>query len=122
MITPATGRGRIYGSLKHRSIVALFTDFFDPYLSSELCSYILLLRRKHRVICCVLTHPDMEELGYSPSRSLRAATTASVIRESLDNKSLILRELRHAGVDIVDTAPEKLNGAVLSAYIRARWH
>jgi uncharacterized protein (DUF58 family) len=110
-----------FSALKNRSIVLLFTDFFDAYLSQELYSYILLLRKKHRVICCVLTHPGMESLGYSPGKSVRDVTTAAVIRENLDNRRMILQELRRSGVDIVDTAPEELGGAVLSAYAKARW-
>jgi uncharacterized protein (DUF58 family) len=112
---------QIYSSLQNRSIVVIFTDFFDPYLSAELYAHILLLRRRHRVICCVLTHPDMERLGFCQSGTLAGATEAAVIRENIDNRNAILRELRRCGTDIVDTAPEKLNGAVLSAYIRARW-
>jgi uncharacterized protein (DUF58 family) len=110
-----------YLSLKNRSIVVIFTDFFDPYLSADLYAHILLMRRRHRVICCVLTHPDMERQGFRTVRSLGEATEAAVIRENIDNRNTILRELRRCGIDIVDTAPEKLNGAVLSAYIRARW-
>jgi uncharacterized protein (DUF58 family) len=111
----------MYATLKNRSIVLLFTDFFDAYLSQELCAHILLLRKKHRVICCVLTHPEMGRLGYAKATSVRDATTAAVLRENLDNRNLIVRELRRSGVDIVDTAPEELGDAVLSAYVKARW-
>jgi uncharacterized protein (DUF58 family) len=110
-----------FSALKNRSIVLLFTDFFDAYLSRELYAHILLLRKKHRVVCCVLTHPEMERLGNAADASVRGATTAAVIRESIDNRKTILEELRRSGVDIVDTAPEELGGAVLSAYTKARW-
>ena len=110
-----------FGTIRNRSIVLLFTDFFDAYLSQELYAYILLLRKKHRVVCCVLTHPEMERLGGAAATSVRGATTAAVIRENIDNRKMILHELRRSGVDIVDTAPEELGGAVLTAYAKARW-
>lgn len=111
----------VYGRLRQRSILIVFTDFFDSYLSSELSAHIRLLRKRHRVICCSLSHPGMVALATAQARTLREAMVSAVVRENLDNRAVILKGLRQAHVDIVEAEPEELNGAVLSAYLHARW-
>ena len=110
----------VYGRLRQRSIVIVFTDFFDSYLSSELSANIRLLRKRHRVICCSLSHPAMTELATAQASTLREAMISAVARENLDDRAVILKGLRQAHVDIVEAEPEELNGAVLSAYLHAR--
>jgi uncharacterized protein (DUF58 family) len=111
----------VRANLKNRCIIVLFTDFIDPYLSSEVISYIKLLKRKHRMICCALGHNDIQEIGFRQTDSLAEAMYASVVRESLDNRRQILVDLARNGVDIIDVPPDRVSGAVLTGYARARW-
>jgi uncharacterized protein (DUF58 family) len=111
----------LQANLKQRCIIILYTDFIDPYLSSELVNSIKVLKRKHRIICCAMGHADMKEIGYQESESLAQATYAAVVRESLDNRRQILSNLTRSGVDIIDVSPDKLCGAVLNRYALARW-
>ncbi|MBN1760337.1 MAG: DUF58 domain-containing protein [Chitinispirillaceae bacterium] len=107
--------------VKTRSIIVLYTDFIDPYLSGELAHHIRLLNRQHRVICCAMGFHDLRNVGYRPSDTINDAVLAAVARESIDNRKKILGDLLRAGVDVVDVLPEKLSAAVLNSYIQARW-
>jgi uncharacterized protein (DUF58 family) len=108
-------------TVKQRCIIILFTDFIDRFLSSEMSTYIKLLKRKHRIICCSMGHNDMVEIGFRETGSLAEACFAAVVREGRDSRRAVLAELQRAGVDIVDVVPQKLCGALLTHYARARW-
>lgn len=107
--------------VKTRSIVVIYTDFIDPYLSGELASFIKLLKKRHRVICCAMGFQDLRRAGYTGAESMPQAVFSAVVRDSIDNRKSVLHNLSRAGVDVVDVFPEKLNAAVLNSYIRARW-
>jgi uncharacterized protein (DUF58 family) len=111
----------INSHVKTRSIIVLYTDFIDPYLSGELAHYVRLLNRKHRVICCAMGFHDLYRAGYLASGSLNQAVLAAVVRERIDNRKKVLNDLARAKVDVVDVVPEKLCAAVLNSYINARW-
>jgi uncharacterized protein (DUF58 family) len=103
--------------VKDQSIVVVYTDFIDPYLSSELATFIKLLKNRHRVICCAMGFQDLHKAGYRTAETLNDAVFTSVVRESIDNRKRVLHELSKAD----DVFPEKLCAAVLNSYIRARW-
>jgi uncharacterized protein (DUF58 family) len=107
--------------VKTRSIIVVFTDFIDPYLSGELAHYIRLLNRKHRVICCAMGYHDLQKAGYRSAGTLNDAVLSAVVRESIDNRKKVLNDLTRAKVDVVDVLPEKMCAAVLNSYINARW-
>ncbi len=111
----------MHAHVKNRSIIIIYTDFIDPYLSQELVSYVRLLKKKHRVICCAMGFEDLNDTGYSRTDNLKDAVFTSVVRESIYNRKKVLHTLAMAGVDIIDVFPEKLCGAVLNTYIKARW-
>lgn len=111
----------MHAHVKTQSIVVIYTDFIDPYLSSELAAFIKLLKKRHRIICCAMGFQDLHKAGYANSEMVKDAVFASVVRESIYNRKKVLNELAKAKVDIVDVFPEKLCAAVLNSYIKARW-
>ncbi|MFW6245455.1 MAG: DUF58 domain-containing protein [Fibrobacterota bacterium] len=110
-----------YSNLSHRCIIIVYTDFIDPSLSRELGVHIQFLNKKHRVICCALGLPGLQEAGFSSSNTLSDAVFRAVVREGLDSRKEVLAGLRKAGVDVIDSSPDTLGGAVLSHYARIRW-
>ncbi|MFP4165197.1 MAG: DUF58 domain-containing protein [Chitinispirillaceae bacterium] len=110
-----------YSNLSHRCIIVVYTDFIDPSLSHELGAHIRFINKKHRVICCALGLPGLQQTGFSTSKKLSDAAFRAVVREGLDSRTSVLSELRKAGVDVIDASPETLGGAVLSRYARIRW-
>ncbi len=110
-----------YANLSHRCIIIVYTDFIDPGLSRELGAHIRFLNRKHRVICCALGLPGLDEIAFRKANSLRESVFSAVVREGIDSRKEVLQELKRAGVDIIDTTPDQLGGAVLSHYAKMRW-
>jgi len=108
--------------LKQRSIVIIFTDFFDSYLSEELISSIQFLKQRHKVICVVISQPELMQIAYKSSESILDATVATLTRESIDNHSQILQSLRNSKVGIVEAEPDEIMGGVLNAYMQTRWN
>lgn len=111
----------VHANIKNRSIIVIYTDFIDPYLSSELATHIKLLKRKHRIICCAMGFEQLHDEGFKKNTELKEALFSSVVRDSLNNRKQILTELIRAGVDIIDVFPEKLCAEVLNSYVKIRW-
>lgn len=108
-------------NLGHRCIVVIFTDLIDAALSDELHRHIRLLKRRHRVICCALGQSELTSIGRHRATTLSDAVFSAVVRDGVDNRSRILADLKHAGVDVIDVPPDKLTGSLLSSYIKVRW-
>jgi uncharacterized protein (DUF58 family) len=111
----------IHTTLKQRCIIIVYTDFVDPYLSSELCGHLLFLQKKHRIICCAMGDGELQRSGYKTGKTLSDTLFSAVVRESIDSRRKVLGQLRRAGIDIVDVEAENFTVAVLNAYARARW-
>lgn len=111
----------VHANIKNRSIIVVYTDFIDPYLSSELATHIKLLKRKHRVICCAMGFEQLYNEGYKLNHNIKNALFSSLVRDSIYSRKKILTELTRAGVDVIDVFPEKLCAEVLNSYIRIRW-
>lgn len=111
----------IHSNLKQRCIIIIYTDFVDPYLSSELAGHLLFLQKKHRIICCALGDGELQRSGYKMGNNLSDALYSAVVRESMDSRRSVLGQLRKAWIDIVDVDAENFTVAVLNAYARARW-
>jgi len=106
---------------RDQSIIVIYTDFIDPFLSKELAAGVAHLKKRHRVICCALGFEGLETLGYTACDTLSESIFASVVRDSIYNRKHVLEELGRAGVDVIDVHPEKLCASVLNGYINARW-
>ncbi len=110
-----------YSNLANRCIIVVYTDFIDPGLSVELGAHMRLLNKKHRVICCALGLPGLKDIGFKKGNSLSEVVFSAVVREGIDSRKSVLADLKRAGVDVIDSSPESLSGAVLSHYAKMRW-
>ncbi len=106
--------------LKRRSLVVIFTDLTDERASKGLMRYNLALLPKHLPLVVAMSDNELLEVadGYPATESdlYRQAVAA----EMLNRREQLLAKLRAAGVLVVDTAPDRISGALLDRYLEIK--
>lgn len=103
-----------------RSFVLVLTDLLEPGAARPLMEALPILARRHAVVVASSTDPDLESLIRTPPARIVDAYATSVAVEVLEARRLVTRRLRHAGVEVIEAPPNKLGGACVGAYLRAK--
>lgn len=102
--------------LRKRSLVVLITSLRDED-STELAEACRLLGERHLVLVANLREQVLDEIDLDePPDSDRALTTAATHLYLLEREKALNR-LRHAGVLVLDTLPERLAVGLINRYL-----
>jgi uncharacterized protein (DUF58 family) len=108
---------RLKQSNSKRSLIALFTDMFDPAASAAVLAGLAALVPRHLVMCVLMNDEAigraLDEAPEAPRDAYRAAVALGLVAE----RERAIATLRARGIIVVDVAAPKLTVALLDAYL-----
>ncbi len=111
---------RLRADLRGRALIALFTDFTDPDIARLIARHLMLVARHHLPLCIAMRDPATQtwaELLPAEGHELYAKVVAEGL---LEERGLVLDELRRAGVPTVDVQADQLTPATINRYLEMK--
>ena len=105
---------------KRRSLVVIFTDFFDSRDGEDLLRFMPLLRRRHLVLCVTLRDERISALAAHEPQNVEGAFDRYVAGEVLGERARIHGILRNRGALVVDSVPRELTVATVNQYLQVK--
>jgi uncharacterized protein (DUF58 family) len=105
---------------KRRSLIVLFTDFFDLRDGEELLKFVPLLGRRHLVICITVRDERISALARSEPARVEDAFDRFVAGEVLSERARIHGILRNRGAFVADSEPGDLTVAAVNQYLQVK--
>jgi len=109
----------LVGSSK-RALVVVFTDLLDDAAARSLVAAVPVLARRHAVVVASVRDPDVDHAVRAEPRDRTDVYRAAVALELLDARARVVAELRRAGAEVVESAPEHLAAACVRAYLQLK--
>jgi uncharacterized protein (DUF58 family) len=103
-----------------RALVLVFTDLLEPAAARSLVESVPVLARRHAVVLASVTDPDLDALVHRPPSVAHDAYAMAVAAGVLDARARVAAQLRAAGAEVVEAAPDALATACVGAYLRAK--
>ncbi len=103
-----------------RAFVLLCTDLVDEAAAQSLLAAIPVIAKRHAVVVASLRDPDLDAAVHRAPQVARDTYAAAVALDVLDARARVAARLRHAGADVVEAAPGRLNEACVGAYLRLK--
>lgn len=116
----AAGFARLQTALHGRALVVLFTDLSDPDVARTITRYLLALARRHLPLCVALRDPALEDAAFSVPDTGRQLYEKVVAGRLLEDREMILDQLRRGGVLTVDVPADKLTPATINRYLELK--
>ena len=106
--------------LRHRGLVVWLTDLADPARTEALMQAVKALVPRHQPIIAAPHAAEIERLAKGSPREWRDAPVALVARDYRDRAQLQVATLRRQGAVVLDEPDDRLDQAVLDAYLNLR--
>lgn len=110
---------RSVGSSK-RALVVVFTDLLDEAAARSLVSAMPVITRRHAVVVASVRDPDVEGAVRTTPKDSGDVYRAAVALELIEGRTRVIAELRRAGAEVVEAAPQHLAAACVRAYLRLK--
>jgi uncharacterized protein (DUF58 family) len=127
--TLETGRGepdplvaavQVRRMLRHRGLVVWLTDLAEPARNDTLIQALKALVPRHLPIVAAPHAAEIERLAVAPARGWRDPLVAIAAREHRRRAAAQVIALRQQGVVVLDEPDDRLDRAVLDAYLQLR--
>ena len=106
--------------LHGRSLIALFTDLDDPDVARSLARHLALLARQHLPLCIALNDPVLTARAEQIPDTGHQLYEKVVAALRVDERAVVLDELRRAGVLTVDAPADRLTIATINRYVELK--
>lgn len=106
--------------VKARSLVILFTNVLDPRSAKELASAVRSLLPRHLPLCVLMRDLDLEALAVEPVRREEDLYVRAAAAESLSWRDGLIRQLRNAGVMVLDAKPGDVTPELVKSYLEIK--
>lgn len=106
--------------LRHRGLIVWLTDLADPARTGQLTQALQALAPRHQPIVAAPHAAEIDALAVLPQQSFGDPAVALVAREHRDHSQRLVAELRRKGVVVLDEPDDRLDQAVLDAYLLLR--
>ena len=106
--------------MRARSLLVVFTNLLEPRSAKELASSLKGLLPQHLPLCVLMRDYDIESLAVEPIRSEKDTFVRAAAAEALTFREGILRDLRHAGVLVLDARPEEVTPSLVKRYLEVK--
>ena len=110
---------RSVGSSK-RALVVVFTDLLDEAAARSLVAAVPIIARRHAVVVASVIDPDVDHAVTTTPLDRGDVYRAAVALELIDGRKRVTAELRRAGAEVVEVAPEHLAGACVRTYLHLK--
>jgi uncharacterized protein (DUF58 family) len=106
--------------LRHRGLVVWLTDLAEPARNEELLQALRVITPRHQPIVAAPHAAEISGLAARPARDWRDPSIAVAAREHLRRSREQIAALGRGGVVVLDEADDRLDAAVLEAYLDLR--
>ncbi|MGZ3454398.1 MAG: DUF58 domain-containing protein [Polyangiales bacterium] len=106
--------------VKARSLVILFTNVLDPRSAKELASAVRSLLPRHLPLCVLMRDLDLEALAVEPVRREEDLYVRAAAADSLAWRDGLIRQLRNAGVLVLDAKPGDVTPELVKSYLEIK--
>jgi uncharacterized protein (DUF58 family) len=106
--------------LRHRGLVVWLTDLAEPGRTEQLTQALQALVPRHQPIVAAPHAAEIDQLAVTPQQAWRDTAVALVAREHRDQAQRQVVALRRKGVVVLDEPDDRLDQAVLDAYLLLR--
>jgi uncharacterized protein (DUF58 family) len=106
--------------LRHRGLVVWLTDLAEPARNDALMQALKTLVPRHQPIVAAPHAAETARLAAGEAREWRDPAISLAAREHLRRAQLQVATLRQSGVVVLDEPEDKLDRAVLDAYLNLR--
>ncbi len=106
--------------MRHRGLVVWLTDLAEPDRNDRLMHAMKALVPRHQPIVAAPHAAEISGLAQAEARDWRDPAIALAAREHRDRAQLQVATLRRQGVVVLDEPDDKLDTAVIDAYLQLR--
>jgi len=106
--------------LKRRSLIVLFSDFADTTSAQSMLENVERLVRHHLVIFVTMIDTELEELAGTEPDSLTDIAVAVGADTLARSRALVLSQLRHLGVDVIEAPYQAIGYRLIDVYLKAK--
>lgn len=99
------------------SLVLVFTDLTGSASNEALVAQMTHLRRTHLPLLVTISDPTVEQLARQPVADSRTLYQRTVAENLLEERALVLEQLRRQGVLTLDVPADELSVAVINRYL-----
>jgi uncharacterized protein (DUF58 family) len=117
---PVAAAIQVRRMLRHRGLVVWLTDLAEPARNDELMQALKALVPRHQPIVASPQAAEITRLATAPARDWRDPPLALAAREHSRAAQLQVATLRREGIVVLDESDERLDRAVLDAYLQLR--
>jgi uncharacterized protein (DUF58 family) len=100
-----------------RALLILLTDFVDAATSSEMFAHLRQSSRKHLVLFTALKDRYLMEASRHHPASRTEGYRVAMAQGLLDERAVVLEQLRHYGMQVIDAHAEELSPHLLNKYL-----
>jgi uncharacterized protein (DUF58 family) len=111
------GLGFLQTTIRARSLIIVFTQLLEPRSSRDLVSSLRSLLPRHLPLCVLLRDTALERLAIAPASGLDDLYVRAAAAEALAGRDALVRELRNAGVLVLDARPEDVTPHLVQRYL-----
>lgn len=105
---------------RKRAFVLVLTDLLEESAARPLVEAVPLLARRHAIAVASAADTDLDEFVQQEPRTPLNVYESAVALDVLAARRRVAAELRRAGAEVVEAAPDKLAAACVAAYLRAK--
>lgn len=111
---------KLSARMTRRSMVVLFTEIEDPTSADFLLRALRPLLEKHHILVVVMRDDELEEIARSEPESNDDVTRAITATALLKDRAVVLGQLRHLGVDVIEAEHDRVGERLAEAYLRMK--
>jgi uncharacterized protein (DUF58 family) len=108
----------LYANLKRRTLVVLFTEFWDSITAELMVENLGRLGKRHLVVCVTLKDEGLERIRNAPIESRADLERILIVDELAQERLEVLQRLKNLGVHLVTSTVDTVSGDVISEYLR----
>ncbi len=106
--------------LRHRGLIVWLTDLAEPARNDRLMYALKAIVPRHQPIVAAPHAAEISRLAQAEARDWRDPAVALAAREHRDKAQLQVATLRRQGVVVLDEPDDRLDTAVIDAYLHLR--
>ncbi|MGB0914566.1 MAG: DUF58 domain-containing protein [Crocinitomicaceae bacterium] len=107
-------------TVKSRSLLILFTNFETEFSMRRAIPMLRKLNQKHVLVVVFFQNGELQELAYTPAKTIQEVYQSTVAERMISVKSRIAQELNKNGIQTVLTLPEELSVNTINKYLELK--
>lgn len=115
---------RMFAELKHRqskrSLLVILSDLGDAETSQMHCAALARLSQQHLVLFAALQTPLLRDVVREETNSIKQGAGQAVALGLLRDRSRAIQSLKHGGIHVIDTVPQRLTLPLINQFIELR--